>query len=105
MKKFIHIADLHLESRLNAVATQQPSAVDSEILSQCDIIITHKITTRQDVKSLNKLSQDYMGGELKTYMRNIGEIGQAVYVKDGTGIYRVSRTIYGLLGFLFFGQV
>lgn len=65
-----------------SVATQQPSAVDSEILSQCDIIITHKITTRQDVKSLNKLSQDYMGGELKTYMRNIGEIGQAVYVND-----------------------
>lgn len=65
-----------------SVATQQPSAVDSDILSQCDIIITHKITTKQDVKSLNQLSQDYMGSELKTYMRNIEEVGQAVYVND-----------------------
>jgi DNA helicase HerA-like ATPase len=64
------------------VASQQPSAIDSEILSQCDIILCHKITTREDIQSLNKLSQDYMSGELKTYVRNIDNVGEAVYVDD-----------------------
>ncbi len=64
------------------VATQQPSAIDSDLLSQCDAILCHKITTREDIKSLNKLSQDYMGGELKTYVQNIDNVGEAVYVDD-----------------------
>jgi DNA helicase HerA-like ATPase len=64
------------------VATQQPSAIDSDVLSQCDTILCHKITTREDIKSLNKLSQDYMGGELKTYVQNIDNVGEAVYVDD-----------------------
>lgn len=64
------------------VASQQPSAIDSEVLSQCDIIFCHKITTKEDIKSLNKLSQDYMGGELKTYVRNIDNVCEAVYVDD-----------------------
>lgn len=64
------------------VASQQPSAIDSDVLSQCDIILCHKITTREDINSLNKLSQDYMGGELKTYVQNIDNVGEAVYVDD-----------------------
>jgi DNA helicase HerA-like ATPase len=64
------------------VATQQPSAVDAELLSQCDIILCHKITTKEDISSLNKLSQDYMGSELKTFVRDIDNIGEAVYVDD-----------------------
>ncbi len=64
------------------VATQQPSAIDSDVLSQCDVILAHKITTREDIKSLNKLSQDYMSGELKTYVQNIDNTGEAVYVDD-----------------------
>lgn len=64
------------------VASQQPSAIDSNVLSQCDVILCHKITTREDIKSLNKLSQEYMGGELKTYVQNIDNVGEAVYVDD-----------------------
>jgi DNA helicase HerA-like ATPase len=64
------------------VASQQPSAIDSNVLSQCDIILCHKITTKEDIDSLNKLSQDYMGSELQTYVRNIDNVGEAVYVDD-----------------------
>jgi DNA helicase HerA-like ATPase len=64
------------------VASQQPSAIDSDVLSQCDVILCHKITTQEDIKSLNKLSQDYMSGSLKTYVRNINNTGEAVYVDD-----------------------
>ena len=64
------------------VASQQPSAIDSEVLSQCDVIIAQKLTNGEDIAALNKLSQDYMGGELKTYIRNLNRRGQAVVVDD-----------------------
>ncbi len=64
------------------VATQQPSAVDTEILSQCDTILCHKMTTKEDIASLNRLSQDYMGAELRTFVRNLSRTGEAVLVDD-----------------------
>ncbi|MBW7959470.1 MAG: ATP-binding protein [Candidatus Promineofilum sp.] len=65
-----------------AVASQQPSAIDPEVLSQCDIILSHKLTSREDVMALNSLSQDYMGGELRTYIRSLNRTGEAVIVND-----------------------
>jgi hypothetical protein len=47
-----------------------------------DVIICHKITTQSDIKSLNKLSQEYMGSKLKTYIKKINNVGEAVYVDD-----------------------
>lgn len=64
------------------VATQQPSAIDREILSQCDIILSHKLTTRDDVLALNSLSQDYMGGELRHLITELERTGQAILVDD-----------------------
>lgn len=64
------------------VATQQPSAIDSEVLSQCDIILSHKLTSRDDVMALNRLSQDYMGGELRAIIAELKRTGQAVLVDD-----------------------
>jgi hypothetical protein len=65
-----------------AVASQQPSAIDPEVLSQCDIILSHKMTSREDVLALNSLSQDYMGSELRTYIRSLNRTGEAVIVND-----------------------
>lgn len=64
------------------VATQQPSAIDAEVLSQCDVILSHKLTTRDDVMALNRLSQDYMGSELRTIISSLERTGQAVLVDD-----------------------
>lgn len=64
-------------------ATQQPSALDQEVLSQCDVIITQKLTNREDVSSLNRLSHEYMTGELKNYIRILEMRGEAVVVDDG----------------------
>lgn len=63
-------------------STQQPSALDPEILSQCDLILCHKVTTTQDINSVNNLSADYMNQELRTYIRRLGRIGEAVMVDD-----------------------
>lgn len=64
------------------VATQQPSAIDAEVLSQCDIILSHKLTSRDDVMALNRLSQDYMGGELRAIIGELKRTGQAILVDD-----------------------
>jgi uncharacterized protein len=64
------------------VATQQPSAIDREVLSQCDIVLSHKLTARDDVSALNSLSQDYMGSELRAFITQLDRIGQAVLVDD-----------------------
>lgn len=64
------------------VATQQPSAIDSEVLSQCDVILSHKLTIRDDVAALNALSQDYMGGELRGFITRLERTGQSVLVDD-----------------------
>lgn len=64
------------------VASQQPSAIDPDVLSQCDIILSHKLTTRADMSALNSLSQDYMGGELRTFIKALKRTGEAVLVDD-----------------------
>jgi uncharacterized protein len=64
------------------VASQQPSAIDSDVLSQCDVILSHKLTTHDDMSALNNLSQDYMGNELRTYIKSLKRTGEAVLVDD-----------------------
>ncbi|MCA9968711.1 MAG: ATP-binding protein, partial [Anaerolineales bacterium] len=64
------------------IASQQPSALDSEIISQCDVIIAQKLTNHADIQAINSLSQDYMGGELKTFIRKLSRRGEAVLVDD-----------------------
>lgn len=66
------------------VATQQPSAIDSELLSQCDLIMAHKITTWEDIHALDRLSATYMEGDLKEYIRQLNRRGEALLVDDET---------------------
>jgi hypothetical protein len=65
-----------------AVASQQPSAIDSEVLTQCDVLLCQKLTNSADIQAINALSQDYMGGELKTFIRRLERRGEAVLVDD-----------------------
>ncbi|MFQ6042699.1 MAG: ATP-binding protein [Candidatus Poribacteria bacterium] len=64
------------------VASQQPAAIDGEVLSQCDILLAHKITALEDVQAINKLSQDYMSSELRNLIKRIKGSGFAVLVDD-----------------------
>lgn len=64
------------------VASQQPSAIDSEVLTQCDVLLCQKLTNSADIQAINSLSQDYMGGELKTFIRKLERRGEAILVDD-----------------------
>jgi len=52
------------------------------VLSQCDLILCHRVTASDDVESLNRLSHDYMVRELKVYLRQLNNTGSAVVVDD-----------------------
>ena len=62
--------------------TVQPGAIDRVVLSQCDLILCHKVTASDDVESLNRLSHDYMARELKAYLKQLNRTGEAVMVDD-----------------------
>ena len=64
------------------LASQQPSSLDQEVLSQCDALITHKLTNIDDLDAANRLSQAYMGAPLRVYIRHLKDSGQAVLVDD-----------------------
>jgi DNA helicase HerA-like ATPase len=64
------------------VASQQPSAIDSEILSQCDIKIIHKITSRADRVAIDALSEDYIKGEISNYIKQLPNQKQALILDD-----------------------
>ena len=64
------------------VASQQPGSIDSEVLSQCDLRIIHKITSREDLRAINNLSEDYMDREIQTYVRELKHVGEALLVDD-----------------------
>jgi len=64
------------------MATQQPSAIDKEVLSQCDIVISHRVTMKLDLDALNTLSHEYMKLEFREYMRKIRNPGEAIYLDD-----------------------
>ena len=73
------------------VATQQPSAIDAELLSQCDLIVAHKITTWDDIHALDRLSATYMQGDLKGYIRELNRQGEALLVDDETEVVNTIR--------------
>lgn len=66
------------------LATQQPAAIDPELLSQCDVIFAHKITAWDDIYALDRLSATYMQGDIKAYIRNLNRRGEALLVDDET---------------------
>ena len=64
------------------VASQQPAAIDSEILTQCDLKIVHKVTSREDRKAIDSLSEDYMERDISAYIKNMKHVGEALIIDD-----------------------
>jgi len=64
------------------VASQQPAAIDREILTQCGIRIVHRITSRDDFQAVNALSQDYLGDGLGAQIRRLTGPGETLVIDD-----------------------
>lgn len=64
------------------VASQQPAAIDPEILTQCGIRIVHRITSRDDFRAVDALSQDYLAEGLPTRIKRLTGPGQTLVIDD-----------------------
>jgi hypothetical protein len=64
------------------VASQQPAAIDTEILTQCGIRIVHRITSRDDFRAIDALSQDYLAEGLPTRIKGLAGPGQTLVIDD-----------------------
>jgi len=64
------------------VASQQPAAIDPEILTQCGIRIVHRITSRDDFRAVDALSQDYLAEGLPTRIKRLAGPGQTLVIDD-----------------------
>lgn len=64
------------------VASQQPAAIDAEVLTQCGIRIVHRITSRDDYRAVDALSQDYLADGLTARIKRLNGPGQTLLIDD-----------------------
>lgn len=71
--------------------TQQPSAIDNDILSQCDLVVIHRVTNIADIQALNKLSSEYTVSDLKDFLLSVKEPGDAFILDDMAELYSIIK--------------
>ncbi|MCM2325366.1 MAG: ATP-binding protein [Candidatus Woesearchaeota archaeon] len=65
------------------LATQQPGKIHTDVMTQSDIIISHRITAKLDTEALGMLMQSYMREGLDKYLDHLPhENGAAVILDD-----------------------
>ena len=65
------------------LATQQPGKIHTDVMTQSDILISHRITARMDIDALGMLMQSYMREGLDTALNNLPrEKGSALVLDD-----------------------
>jgi len=65
------------------LASQQPGKISTDVMTQSDIVIGHRLTARMDVEALQQLTQSYMRQGLEREIDNLPPVqGSAVIFDD-----------------------
>jgi DNA helicase HerA-like ATPase len=66
------------------VITQMPNKINQDILSQCDLVISFRLTSRDDLQALHSVMQTYAQEELWKYIDRLPRamIGSAILLDD-----------------------
>lgn len=64
------------------LATQQPGKIHTDVMTQSDIIISHRITAKVDTDALQMLTQSYMRAGLDQLLNELPRIKGAAVVLD-----------------------
>ncbi len=68
-----------------ALVTQQPEKLHPDALSQCDMIISHRLTAENDVKALKSVMQTYMLYDIEKYLNELPRLkGTAIILDDNS---------------------
>ncbi len=65
------------------LASQQPGKIHTDVMTQADVVIGHRLTARMDVEALQQLTQSYMRQGLEREIDNLPHVkGSAVIFDD-----------------------
>ena len=64
------------------IATQQPGKLDTDIITQSDIIISQHVTAKLDIDALNTVMQTYMASDIRKYLMDLPRLPGACIILD-----------------------
>ena len=74
-------------------ATQQPGKIHTDVHSQTDLLLSHRVTAQPDVNSLNSIMGSYMSKSLEGYIHALPkEVGSALMLDDANEKVYAIRT-------------
>ena len=75
------------------LATQRPGSLDSDILSQCDLVISHRLTSKPDIDALSRIQPSY-SSNLKESLERLpsDQSGYALVIDDTSEQYFYLKT-------------
>jgi uncharacterized protein len=67
------------------LATQQPGQIHKDVMTQSDIVISHRVTSKPDLEALNHIMQSYLLSSIKKYMDDLPSLkGSAIILDDNS---------------------
>ncbi|MBS3112149.1 ATP-binding protein [Candidatus Woesearchaeota archaeon] len=67
------------------LATQQPGEIHKDVMTQSDIVISHRVTARKDIEALNSMMQSYATGDIMSYLNALPRLkGSAIILDDNS---------------------
>ncbi len=67
------------------LATQQPGAIHTDVMTQADIVLSHRVTSKPDIEALNLIMQTYLLEDIRTQMNNLPSLkGSAIILDDNS---------------------
>jgi hypothetical protein len=67
------------------LATQQPGVIHRDVMTQSDIVISHRLTNKDDITALNTMMQTYMLEGISKTMNSLPSLkGSAILLDDNS---------------------
>ena len=67
------------------LATQQPGQIHQDVMTQSDIVISHRVTSQPDITALNYIMQSYLLDSIGQYMNDLPSLkGSAIILDDNS---------------------
>ncbi len=67
------------------LATQQPGQIHRDVMTQSDIVISHRVTSQPDIEALNYIMQSYLLQGISGYMNDLPSLkGSAIVLDDNS---------------------
>ncbi len=66
------------------LATQQPGKIDTDVMTQSDIVISHRLTSSTDLQALNGIMQSYLATDLQKSLDSLPRVAGSAIILDDT---------------------